>query len=151
MSNSRSSAVPPTAVAALDALATAGREGDPLRRAVWLDALDQRLRPYLPPPLTAHARLANVDGARLVYLVDHPVWHARMRLAGPELLDMARSLGLAVSDFVVKTAKHPLVSADARRTERKPIPLSPQTAQALEAALASLQEAGSSRPVDKGE
>lgn len=151
MSGSRASAVHPAAVAALDALAKAGREGDPLRRAVWLDALDQRLRPHLPPPLAAHARLANVDGARLVYLVEHPVWHARLRLAGPELLDVARSLGLAVSDFVVKTAKQPFVSGAAEGNARKPIPMSPHTAQALQAALASLQEVAAGTPKNERE
>ena len=49
---------------------------DPLRRALWLDALDQRLRPSLPPALAPHARVANVDGGRLVYVVDAPVWRA---------------------------------------------------------------------------
>jgi len=87
-----------------------GTSADPIRRALWLDALDQRLRPCLPPSLAAHARLANVTGAqattgagmagvklaglKLVFLVDSPVWHARLRLATPELLDAARSIGL---------------------------------------------------------
>src|SRR3546814_16144672 len=78
---------------ALDAL-FAGSTADPLRRALWLDALEQRLRPHLPPSLAAHARFANVDGARLVFVVDSPVWRARLRLAAPELLDAARSVGL---------------------------------------------------------
>ena len=76
---------------------------DPLRRALWLDALDQRLRPCLPPALAAHARLANVDGGRLVFVVDAPVWQAKLRLVAHELLDAARSLGLDATELVVKT------------------------------------------------
>ncbi|MFX4347626.1 DUF721 domain-containing protein, partial [Acinetobacter baumannii] len=65
--------------------------GDVVRRALWLDELDRRLRPCLPEPLAAHARLANVDRNRLVFVVDAPVWRARLRLAAPEILDAARS------------------------------------------------------------
>ena len=43
-----------------------------------------------------------------MYLVDAPVWHARMRLAATELLDAARSLGLEANDLVVRTATGPL-------------------------------------------
>lgn len=93
--------------AALDAL-FAGSAGDPLRRAMWLDAVDQMLRPCLPPSLAAHARLANVRGDKLVYLVDAPVWHAKLRLAAPELLDAARSIGLDVAVLQVKTTLQPL-------------------------------------------
>lgn len=125
---------PPAARTALEALA--GAAGDPLRRALWLDALDQRLRPHLPPSLAAHAQLANVDGGKLVYVVDGPVWHARLRLAAPELLDVARSIGLEVTELVVKTTRlplHPLPQA--RRTV---IPMSTASRDALEAALAPL-------------
>lgn len=82
--------------------------GDPghsfLQRALWLEALDLQLRSCLPPGLAAHVRLANIDRGRLVYLVDSPVWHARMRLAAAGILDAARSLGLEATDLVVKTA-----------------------------------------------
>jgi hypothetical protein len=85
--------------------------GDPghsfLRRALWLEALDLQLRPCLPPGLAAHVRLANIDRGRLVYLVDAPVWHARMRLAAADILDAARSFGLEATDLVVKTASGP--------------------------------------------
>lgn len=91
---------------ALEAL-LAGASGDPLRRALMLDALDLRLRPCLSPPLAAHARLANISGHKLVFLVDSPVWHAKLRLAEPELLHAARSLGLDVSALVVRTASAP--------------------------------------------
>ncbi|MEO6155137.1 MAG: DUF721 domain-containing protein [Thermomonas sp.] len=92
---------------ALDAL-FAGSAGDPLRRALWLDAMDQLLRPFLSPSLAAHARLANVRGDKLVYVVDAPVWHAKLRLATPELLTAARSIGLDVTALNVKTTLQPL-------------------------------------------
>jgi hypothetical protein len=119
----------------LDAL-FAGSDADPLRRALWLDALEQRLRPLLPVSLAAHARFANVDDGRLVFLVDSPVWRARLRLASAELLDAARSLGLQCDEVVVKVATTPL-TPDPPAT-RRPIPLSAATREALEAALASL-------------
>lgn len=99
--------VPAGPRAALDAL-YAVSAGDPLRRALWLDAVDQLLRRCLPPSLTAHARLANVRGDKLVYIVDAPVWHAKLRLAMPELLDAARSIGLDVAALSVKTTLQPL-------------------------------------------
>lgn len=120
---------------ALDAL-FAGSTADPLRRALWLDALEQRLRPHLPPSLAAHARFANVDGARLVFLVDSPVWRARLRLASAELLDAARSVGLQCDEVVVKATTTPLWPDPP--APRRPIPLSAATREALEAALASL-------------
>ena len=120
---------------ALEAL-FAGASADPLRRALWLDALEQRLRPHLPPAIAPHARLANVDGGKLVFLVDSPVWRARLRLASAELLDAARSVGLQCDTVVVKTTTQPL-SADPP-APRPPRPMSPAARQALDAALASL-------------
>jgi hypothetical protein len=110
---------------------------DPLRRALWLDALDQRLRPTLPSSLAAHARLANLDGGRLVYVVDAPVWRAKLRLIAPELLDAARSLGLGVTELVVKTTTHPIHPP--KRADPKAIPMSAAAKEALQAALASLK------------
>src|SRR3546814_8567490 len=85
-----------------------GANADPLRRALGLEALEQRRRPHLPPAIAAHARLANVDGGRLVFLVDSPVWRARLRLASAELLDAARSVGLQCDAVVVKATTKPL-------------------------------------------
>src|SRR5690606_40087586 len=93
---------PSSPVAALDAL-LAEPAGDPIRRAMWLDELDRRLRPLLPSPLAAHARLANYERGRLVFVVDAPVWRAKLRLLAPELLDAARSIGVAAVELVVKT------------------------------------------------
>ena len=117
---------------------------DPLRRALWLDALDQRLRPSLPPSLADHARLANLDGGRLVYVVDAPVWRAKLRLVAPELLDAARSLGLDATDVIVKTTTTPFRPPE--RSERPATPMSAAAKEALQAALASLvdpKDAGS--------
>jgi len=108
-------------LAALDALLE-GPGGDPIRRALWLDALDRQLRPNLAPALAAHARLGNVHNGRLVYLVDAPAWHARLRLAGPGLLDAARSIGLEVSSLVVKTSHDALAAPSAPPRRREPDP-----------------------------
>ena len=122
--------------AALDAL-LADAAFDPLRRALWLDALDLRLRPCLPPSLAAHARLANYERGRLVFVVDAPVWRAKLRLLAPELLDAARSIGLAAVEFVVKTS---LVSASPPpAAPRNTVTMSPAAKEALQAALASLR------------
>lgn len=120
---------------ALDALFS-GQGADPLRRALWLDALEQRLRPLLPSPLAAHARLANVDGRTLVFLVDAPVWRARLRLAAPELIDVARSLGLDCDAVVARATTHPLWPDPP--APRPPLPMSEAAREALDAALAAL-------------
>lgn len=122
--------------AALDAL-FAGSAGDPLRRALWLDAVDQLLRPCLPPSLAAHARLANVRGDKLVYLVDAPVWHAKLRLAAPGLLDAARSIGLDVAVLSVKTTLQPL--RPMLPAARPAPPMSAATQSGLATALALLR------------
>ncbi|MDQ3493977.1 MAG: DUF721 domain-containing protein [Pseudomonadota bacterium] len=121
---------------AIDAL-LADVAGDPIRRALRLDALDHLLRPHLPPSLAAHARLANLRDGRLVYLVDSPLWHAKLRLAAPELLQAARSLGLDASDIVVRTSTRPLYpSAPAASVAT---PLSAAASEGLRSALASLR------------
>ena len=130
---------PSTPTAALDAL-LAESAGDPIRRAMWLDGLDLRLRPLLPPPLAAHARLANYERGRLVFVVDAPVWRAKLRLLAPVLLDAARSIGLAPSEFVVKTSLPP--PAAPQLPPRNTVTMSPAARDALQAALASL------KPVD---
>jgi hypothetical protein len=135
-SRSRPPRRPSIPVAALDAL-LAEPAGDPIRRAMWLDELDRRLRPLLPSPLAAHARLANYERGRLVFVVDAPVWRAKLRLLAPELLDAARSIGLAAAEFVVKTSLVPPAPPPPAR--RNTVTMSPAAKEALQAALASLR------------
>lgn len=127
---------PSTPRAALDAL-LAEPAGGPVRRALWLDELDQRFRPFLPPSLAAHARLANYERGRLVFVVDAPVWRAKLRLAAPELLDAARSLGLDAAELIVKTTTPATASP---QSDRKAKPISAAALQSLQAALASLND-----------
>ncbi|MBX9400041.1 DUF721 domain-containing protein [Lysobacter sp. BMK333-48F3] len=136
---------PSNARIALDALLE-DPAGNPIRRALWLDEVDRRLRPYLPPSLAAHARLANIERGRLVYVVDAPVWRAKLRLAAPELLDAARSIGLEVAEFVVKTTIPPPAAAPVRKAK----PMSATTQKALQAALASLKKPDPSGSSDAG-
>jgi len=131
-------ATPPKA--ALDALLNSAAGGNPVRRALWLDELDRRLRPCLSPSLAAHARLANIDGGKLVYLVDSPVWHAKVRLASSELLDAARSIGLDVTTVVVKTTMH--VSTPTPPAITSTAPLSASAPEGLRDALMALREPG---------
>ena len=136
MPGSRSSSASGTPGALQALLAEAA--GDTLRRAQWLDTVDQLLRPHLPPGVAAHARLANVRGDKLVYVVDAPVWHARLRLATPMLVDAARSVGLDVSGLSVKTTLQPLRPLPpAARTAISNVSAASQSQ--LEAALALLR------------
>lgn len=126
---------------ALDALLS-GTARDPVRHALGLDALDQQLRPLLPPPLAAHSRLANLADGRLVFLVDSPLWHARLRLAADALLDAARSLGLEVREVVIRTTSQPLRTPAPERAQA-PAPAagagrSKAAEEAFRAALATL-------------
>lgn len=121
--------------------------GDPIRRALWLDEVDRRLRPHLPPSLAPHARLANVDHGKLVFVVDAPVWQSRLRMSAPELIDVARSIGLTATDVVIKASKTPL--APPRPAPRQPIPMSARAKLALQSALASLPATDSSDDPDE--
>jgi len=130
--------------AALDALLaenSAGSAGDSIRRAFRLDELDRQLRPLLPPTLAPHARLANFERGRLVFVVDAPVWRAKLRLATLELLDAARSVGLEATELVVKITPSPSAeSASPPPAIRGSKPISAAAQKALQAALASLQQ-----------
>ncbi|WP_454832060.1 DciA family protein [Pseudoxanthomonas wuyuanensis] len=118
---------------------------DPVRRALWLDALEQQLRPCLPPALSQHCRLANVaDGRRLVFIVDSPVWRAKLRLAAPELINAAQSIGLKVTEVTIKTTTAP--PSPAQPAQRAVNPLSETARKALSAALASLDDSISAEP-----
>lgn len=125
--------------AALDAV-MADKSGNPLRRALWLDALDRQLRPQLPPPLRSRCRLANVDGEHLVFLVESPVWHAKLRLAEAQLLDAARSIGLKATKVTVKTASPTPTRSPALDNRNGPHAVSAATHKGLRDALAALQD-----------
>jgi len=92
---------------ALDALLGEAVLAPVIRRARWLDTLQRHLHLRLPFPLNQHARLANVEGEELIYLVDAPVWHARLRLSGERLLEAARGIGLKVTSLRIRIARQP--------------------------------------------
>ena len=125
---------------ALDALLS-GTARDPVRHALGLDALDRQLRPLLPPGLAAHVRLANVADGRLVFLVDSPVWHARLRLAADQLLDAARSVGLEVREVTIRQTSQPIErpTPPPRADSRSKGP-GPAAQEAFRAALEALVE-----------
>ncbi|MCC8537773.1 DUF721 domain-containing protein [Xanthomonas codiaei] len=134
-SNARNPSAPQPAIDA----ALGEKAGDPLRRALWLDALDRQLRPLLPPHLATRCRLANVRGEQLVFLVDSPVWHAKVRLAETQLLDAARSIGLKATAVTVRTASAvPHSPTQHSRSQQRPV--SEATHRGLRDALASLQD-----------
>jgi len=78
-----------------------------IRRARWLDTLSRHLHARLPFPLNQHARLGNIEGETLVYLVDAPVWHARLRLSSERLLEAARGIGLQVTNVRIRISRQP--------------------------------------------
>lgn len=117
--------------------------GDPIRRAMWLDELDRRFHPLLPAALAPHARLANYEHGRLVFLVDAPVWRARLRLLTPQLLDAARSLGLQAGEVVIRIR---LVPPAPPAPPRRPLHISDAARESLEAALASLKAPRDGKP-----
>jgi len=145
MSEPKSSArSPSTPKPALDAV-MADKAGNPLRRALWLDALDRQLRPHLPPALATRCRLANVNGEHLVFLVESPVWHAKVRLAEAQLIDAARSIGLKVTKVTVKTAAAPPPRSPAIDNRNGPHAVSAATHKGLRDALACLRDVDSSK------
>ncbi len=140
MSEPTSSARPASAPKpALDAV-MGDKAGNPLRRALWLDALDRQLRPHLPSGLRSQCRLANVNGEHLVFLVESPVWHARMRLAEAQLIDAARSIGLKATKVTIKTASPAPPRSPAIDNRNGPHAVSAATHKGLRDALACLQD-----------
>jgi hypothetical protein len=51
-----------------------------IARARWLDELIRTCAGCLPAALAGQCRLANVDRENLVFLVNAPVWKAKLRL-----------------------------------------------------------------------
>lgn len=97
-----------SAPAALPRQALQALEGSGLaslvERARWLDALDPLLRQCLPATLAGQCKLANVDDMNLVFLVNAPVWKAKLRLHADALLDAAAAAGLKARTLVVKVS-----------------------------------------------
>ena len=102
-SHSRDAAKTPSPPLALQAASEAGL-ADLIARARWLDELDQVLRRCLPATLADQCRLANVDRDNLVFLVNAPIWKAKLRLEADALLRAAATAGLPVRTLVVKVA-----------------------------------------------
>jgi hypothetical protein len=98
----------------------------------------------LPPTLATRCRLANVNGEHLVFLVESPVWHAKVRLAEAQLIDAARSIGLKVTKVTVKTASAPPPRSPALDNRNGPHAVSAATHKGLRDALACLHDVDSS-------
>jgi hypothetical protein len=108
-SHGRGAARTPSPPLALQAASEAGM-AELIARARWLDELDQNLRRCLPAALATQCRLANVDRDELVFLVNAPVWKAKLRLEADALLRAANAAGLNVRSLVVKVAAAPPIS-----------------------------------------
>ena len=73
-----------------------------------LEALDQALRGALPPTVAPQVRLANVRGARLVFLASSPAVATRLRLMQDALTAAAsRFTGTTIDQLTVKVAPMP--------------------------------------------
>lgn len=117
-------------------VAKAGGLGRLVERARQLEALDQKLRCCLAPPLSQHCRLANIREDRLVFMASSANWASKLRMQTAQLLAAAASLGLDVRSVTVKVATMP--SADAVATPKTP--LSPAARDALRAAAESTSD-----------
>lgn len=116
--------------------ATAGDLGSVIERARTLRELDKRLRQSLPEPLASHVRLGNVRDGRLVFLVESPVWKAKLRLYADVIRDAASAAGLVTSGMTVKVATMLPVPPDAASLS----PLTQAARDALRAAAATVDD-----------
>jgi hypothetical protein len=89
-----------------------------------------------------------VTGGKLVFIVDSPVWHAKLRLAAPELINLARSVGFAATEVVAKTTTAPFQRPPPAGLAVKP--MSEASRNALKAALASLDGPTPDGPDSRG-
>jgi hypothetical protein len=117
-------------------LAKTGDLGSLVDRVRMLDALDRQLRQSLPEALRQHCRLANVRADRLVFLVDSPVWSAKLRLHADALYGAAAAVGLEVGSLTVKVATMQPVPRD----QAPHTPLSPAARDALRAAAGAVAD-----------
>lgn len=109
--------------------------GPMIRRARELDRLDHLLRQSLPSAVAGNVRLANVDADRLVFLVNAPVWKAKLRLMAGVLLDAAAAAGYPARTLVVKVVPTPENSPEAPGK-----PLSEAVRESLRAAARSVED-----------
>lgn len=116
--------------------ATAGDLGSVIERAALLRTLDKKLRQSLPEPLASHVRLGNMRDGRLVFLVDSPVWKAKLRLYADVIRDAASAAGLATSGMTVKVATMLPVPPDAASLS----PLTQAARDSLRAAAAAVED-----------
>ena len=116
-------------------VAASGDLGSVIERANQLAALDRQLRQSLPEPLASHVRLGNVRDGRLVFLVDSPVWKAKLRLYADVIRDAASAAGLVTGGMTVKVATMLAVPPDAAS-----LPLSNAARQTLRAAAATVED-----------
>ena len=116
--------------------ATSGDLGSVVERARGLQALDRQLRQSLPEPLASHVRLGNVRDGRLVFLVDSPVWKAKLRLYADVIRDAASAAGLVTSGMTVKVATMLPVPPDAASLS----PLTQAARDSLRAAAATVDD-----------
>lgn len=119
---------------ALDALLSE-TAGDPLRRAMWLDAVNRQWRALLPVNLRGHLRIGNMASGRLSVLASAPVWAGRARLVSDELLQAARSIGLNVEHLQVRVA-----IAAAAPVQAHESPPTPATRKAIKDVMALLDK-----------
>jgi hypothetical protein len=91
-----------------------------VEQARLLEALDQALRGALPAAFASQVRLANIRGARLVFLASSPAVATRLRFMQEALTAAAsRFTGMAIDQLTVKVAAAPVVPRDA--APRKPL------------------------------
>jgi hypothetical protein len=77
------------------------------RRAAEVAGLAELVRRELPEPLGAHVLGAARRGDDLVVLVDSAAWSARVRYAGPKLVERLAGLGQPVTGKVRVRVRSP--------------------------------------------
>jgi len=139
MSDRRSPVNPGTTpkgpVAALDVAADKTLLGV-LQRAEALRALDRALQACLPQPLSQHAQLGNVRDGILIFIVDAPIWKAKLRLLQAELVDTAISAGFPAKGVSVKVSP----KLPEPTPERGPQPISARSRDALRQTAESVSD-----------
>lgn len=108
-----------------------------VEHARLLEALDQALRGALPAAFASQVRLANIRGARLVFLASSPAVATRLRFMQEALTAAAsRFTGMAIDQLTVKVATAPVVPRDAAPHK----PLSSAAAENLRQAASILDD-----------